>query len=102
MTYKHITSTGISDLGLQVRFDMLIITPCNKLATVAQLDVAWHRTAADVSIAAHRWNVRGRGQEALVLGTELQSTSTVGFETPRLCARPFGTRSRLLGGVPAS
>ena len=44
-----------------------------KLVTVAQLDVAWHRTAADVSISAHRWNARGRGQEALVLGTELQA-----------------------------
>ena len=44
-----------------------------KLATVVQLDVVWHRTAADVAIAAHRWNERGRGQEALVLGTELQA-----------------------------
>lgn len=44
-----------------------------KLATVVQLDVVWHRTAADVAIAAHRWSERGRGQEALVLGTELQA-----------------------------
>jgi hypothetical protein len=44
-----------------------------KLARVAQLDVAWNRTAADVSIAAHRWNAHGRGQEALVLGSELQA-----------------------------
>jgi len=44
-----------------------------KLAAVVQLDVAWHRTAADVAVAASRWNAFGRGREALASGSELQA-----------------------------
>lgn len=45
----------------------------SKLASVTQLDVRWHRTAADVAVAARKWDALGRGDEALALGSELQA-----------------------------
>ena len=46
-----------------------------KLVTVVKLDVAWHRTATDVAVAAYKWNAFGRGREALAGGFELQALS---------------------------
>lgn len=44
-----------------------------KVAGVVQLDVRWHRAAADVVVAARKWDALGRGNEAVVHGSELQA-----------------------------
>jgi TIR domain len=43
-----------------------------RLANAVQLDVRWHRTAAEVALAARRWDSRGRQHDALVQGSDLR------------------------------
>lgn len=59
-----------------------------KLVSVVHLDVAWHRFAADVAVAANKWNVLGRGREALMRGAELQALQEWASRRPA-SAGPF-------------
>src|SRR5688500_3401616 len=54
--------------GLQPQYERSL----NKLISVVKLDVAWHRTAADVAVAARKWNALGRANDTLAGGAELQ------------------------------
>lgn len=59
-----------------------------KLVSVIQLDVAWHRFSADVAVAASKWNALARGREALMGGAELQALQEWASRRPA-SATPF-------------
>lgn len=67
----------LATLNIAIRFqgldDSAYPAAVDRLLAVIRLDVKWYRTAADMSIAAHKWNTLGRLREGLPAGIELQA-----------------------------